>query len=78
MCAGSKWVRQMPFSEALATAEQWVNDIFGVERVAEGIQEGEPCITVFVSSQAAARRLPRRVGPWKVVLGGVHGRGWLT
>ena len=62
----------MKFSDALLQAERWVYEISGVERVAEGIEGGEPCITVFVSSREATRRLPDRLGTWRVVVDGVH------
>ncbi|HXJ19727.1 MAG TPA: hypothetical protein VMT03_05790 [Polyangia bacterium] len=62
----------MKFSDALIQAERWVNEISGVERVAEGIENGEPCITVFVSSKGATRQLPDRLGPWRIVIQGLH------
>ena len=62
----------MKFSDALIRAEQWVHEIYGVEQVAEGIEGGEPYITVFVSSKEATQRLPDRLGPWRIVIEGVH------
>jgi len=64
----------MKFSDALTEAEQWIDSISGVERVSEGVENGEPCITVFVSSKSAATQLPTRVGPWAVIVDGVFGR----
>jgi hypothetical protein len=64
----------MTFAEALRVAEKWIDRIPGIERVAEGLVEGEPCITVFVSSRVAASQLPVNVGRWRVVIDGVGGR----
>jgi hypothetical protein len=64
-------VTELSFSEALREAERWVDHISGVERVAEGLNEGEPCITVFVCAGNAAASLPRSIGPWRVVIDGI-------
>jgi hypothetical protein len=58
----------MDFASALHEAEKWVGEVDGVESVAEGVHDGHPCITVFVSSRAPAKILPRRLGTWVVVV----------
>lgn len=60
----------MTFAQALEVAEAWVDTMDGVESVAEGLCDGEPCITVFVSSRLPGQQLPGRLGVWKVVLEG--------
>lgn len=62
----------MTFIEALEHAETWVDRIEGVEGVAEGLVDGRPCITVFVSSAQARRALPVVVGRWPVVVEGME------
>ena len=65
----------MNFADALSEAEAWIGSIDGVEDVAEGILNGAPCITVFVSSQDVFRLLPPRLGRWPVVAQGADARG---
>jgi hypothetical protein len=60
--------RRMDFAHALHEAEKWVDEVEGVESVSEGVHDGEPCITVFVSSRTAARILPNHLGDWSVVI----------
>jgi hypothetical protein len=57
----------MDFASALRRAQGWVGRIAGVERVAEGVYDGKPCITVFVSSSEPRRVLPALLGEWRVV-----------
>ena len=64
----------MTFAEALELAESWVDTVDGVEGVAEGLSGEEPCITVFVSSDAPSGRLPSALGGWKVVVEGSRRR----
>ncbi len=64
----------MTFTEALELAESWVDTVDGVEGVAEGLSGEEPCITVFVSSDAPSGRLPSALGGWKVVVEGSRRR----
>jgi hypothetical protein len=59
---------KMDFVTALHEAEKWVGEVDGVESVAEGVHDGHPCITVFVSSETPARILPRQLGAWPVVV----------
>lgn len=55
------------FSQARKQAEAWL-DIAGVEGVAEGESDGEPCITVFVSLEEAAKKIPASCHGIKVVI----------
>lgn len=64
----------MTFAEALELAGRWVDTVDGVEGVAEGLTGEEPCITVFVSSDAPGGRLPSALGRWKIVLEGAMRR----
>ncbi len=52
----------MDFVSALRQAQSWVGSIAGVEGVAEGIFDGQPCITVFVSTAEPRAHLPRLLG----------------
>ncbi len=61
----------MDFVSALRQAQSWVGSIAGVEGVAEGIFDGQPCITVFVSTAEPRAHLPRLLGEWRVLLQGV-------
>ncbi len=58
----------MEFAEALKTAEAWMDEMEGVQGVAEGELDGERCITVFVASLDAAKGLPEELGGHKVVV----------
>lgn len=62
----------MDFATALRYARTWRGAIPGVEAISEGIEDGQPCITVFVSSPASRSLLPTRLGAWKVVVQGAH------
>ena len=58
----------MRFEEALRRAEAWLDEIEGVEGVAEG-KEGEArCVTVFVSTPEAAETIPSFLGEHKIVV----------
>ena len=48
----------MDFAEALKKAESWLDEIEGVEGIAQGLSEGADCITVFVSLPEAAEKIP--------------------
>jgi hypothetical protein len=58
----------MKFSEALALAQRWMDDIEGVEGVAEGEIDGNRCITVFISDPAAAGKIPDHLGEHRVIV----------
>jgi hypothetical protein len=58
----------MNFASALLEGEKWVGAVEGVERVAEGVHDGHPCITVFVSSRGPTKVLPRSLGGWPVII----------
>ena len=60
----------MKFRDALCEAEKWVDEVEGVESVAEGTQDGAPCITVFVSSPEPRKVLPKLLGRWAIVIAG--------
>lgn len=53
---------------AIEKAEQWMDDIDGVEGVAEGEQDGKPTITVFVSKEEAKAKLPTELEGYPVVV----------
>jgi hypothetical protein len=44
---------------ALQDAQVWMDEIPGVESVAESESDGKPCIWVYVTSPEAAARLPK-------------------
>jgi hypothetical protein len=58
----------MEFAEALKKAETWLDEIDGVQGVAEGKANGERCITVFVAGPEAADKIPNSLGGHKVVI----------
>ena len=58
----------MNFAEALRKAEAWLDEIDGVEGVAQGKVGEEDCITVFVSRAEAAQKIPRDFHGCKVVV----------
>ena len=62
----------MDFKSALSQAQAWINEIDGVESVAEGLYDGKPCITVFVSSAVPRNTLPDTLGEWKIVVQGAN------
>ena len=62
----------MDFMSALSQAKAWIDEIDGVESVAEGLYDGRPCITVFVSRAVPRSTLPDALGEWKVVVQGAN------
>ncbi len=54
--------------EALRRAEAWLHDIDGVEGVAQGESDGAVCITVFVTLDEAAEKIPATFHGYKVVV----------
>ena len=58
----------MEITDALREAEAWMDEIDGVEGVAQGKHDDEDCITVFVSTEAAARKIPDRLHGYKIVI----------
>lgn len=58
----------MGIDDALRQAERWLDEIEGVEGVAQGKTDGQDCITVFVSSKATAGEIPDRLHGYKVVV----------
>ncbi|MBV1931198.1 MAG: hypothetical protein KUG71_05725 [Porticoccaceae bacterium] len=57
-------------TEVLQLAEAWLDEIDGVEGVAQGKVDNEDCITVFISSPAAAENIPEIFHGVKVVIEG--------
>jgi hypothetical protein len=51
-------VSSTQFQRALKAAQRWVGSVDGVVMVAEGLQDGEPVIDVFVTPPAARRSIP--------------------
>lgn len=58
----------MDLDRALHEAEGWLDTIDGVEGVAQGKKDGQACLTVFVSTEEAAARLPDRLHGVAVVV----------
>ncbi len=58
----------MDFATALQKAEGWLDEIEGVEGVAQGKVGECHCITVFVSQEEAAEKLPSTFHGFKVVV----------
>jgi hypothetical protein len=58
----------MNINNALHKAESWLDEIEGVEGVAQGKIGDEDCITVFVSSKEAAGKIPSTFHGFKVVI----------
>lgn len=58
----------MEIDRALREAERWLDEIEGVQGVAQGKAEGEDCITVFVAAKALAGPIPDRLHGFKVVV----------
>ena len=58
----------MDLTETLRKAEAWLDEIDGVEGVAEGEFEGRPCITVFVSTNKALSKIPDEFLGFKVAV----------
>jgi hypothetical protein len=58
----------MRFEEALDRATIWMDEIDGVQGVAEGQHEGERCITVFVSVPELPEGIPTHLGKYKVIV----------
>ena len=58
----------MDLAEALSAAEAWMNEIEGVEGVAQGKVGGRDCITVFVRLEEAAEKIPRKFQGYDVVV----------
>ncbi|TDI58581.1 MAG: hypothetical protein E2O93_02580 [Alphaproteobacteria bacterium] len=54
--------------ETLRQAEAWLHDIDGVEGVAQGEADGAVCITVFVTLDEAAEKIPATFHGYKVVV----------
>ncbi|HSR66950.1 MAG TPA: hypothetical protein VLU25_03325 [Acidobacteriota bacterium] len=55
-------------ASALRKAESWLDEIDGVEGVGQGKSGQEDCITVFVSHEAVAEKLPKELDGFKVVV----------
>lgn len=58
----------MDFSEALQKAEAWLDEIEGVEGIAQGEMGGKDCITVFISLNEAAEKIPNTFHGHMVVI----------
>lgn len=58
----------MDFATALAEAQTWMDEVEGVQGVAEGELDGERCITVFVAGPDAADKIPAQLAEHKVVV----------
>jgi len=58
----------MDFAEALRKAEGWLDEIEGVEGVAQGKAGEDDCITVFVSREEAAQKIPSTFHGFQVVV----------
>ena len=58
----------MDIAEALRKADSWLDEIEGVEGVAQGKVGKDDCITVFVSQEEAAEKLPSTFHGFKVVV----------
>ena len=56
------------FAEALRKAEAWIDEIEGVEGVAQGRTGEDDCITVFVSMAEAAEKIPSSFHGYKVAI----------
>ena len=58
----------MDVAKALRKAEAWLDEIEGVEGVAQGKVGEEDCITVFVNLREAAKKIPGNLHGYKVVI----------
>jgi len=58
----------MNIMTALQKAEAWLDEVEGVEGIAQGESDGEECITVFVSTQEAKEKLPEKFHGYTVVI----------
>ena len=58
----------MDIAEALRKAEAWLDEIEGVEGVAQGKTGENDCITVLVSLTEAAKKIPSNFHGYKVVI----------
>ena len=58
----------MEFADALRKAEAWLDEIEGVEGVAQGKSGDGDCITVFVSLTEAAKKIPNNFHGYRVVI----------
>ena len=56
------------FAETLRKAEAWLDEIEGVEGVAQGRKDAADCITVFVSLKEAAEKIPSALDGHPVVI----------
>ena len=68
---GTPWTkiqRMTDIDEALRQAEAWLHEIEGVEGVAQGDSDGAACITVFVTIDEAAEKIPATFHGDKVVV----------
>jgi hypothetical protein len=54
------------FAEALRKAEVWMDQIPGVQGVAQGMVGEQDCITVFVSTEEAAEKIPQEFHGFRV------------
>lgn len=50
----------MNIETALKKAETWLDEIEGVEGIAQGKMDEEDCITVFVTIAEAAEKIPKQ------------------
>ena len=58
----------MEFDEAMQRARRWIDEYEWVHGIAEGEEDGERCISVFVSDVGKTDELPERLGPFRVTL----------
>ncbi|NMM50477.1 hypothetical protein [Marinigracilibium pacificum] len=54
--------------KALAKASSWVDNIDGVEGVAQGLKNGKDCITVFISNDEVQSKLPKELDGYAIVV----------
>lgn len=57
----------MNYTEALDKAVAWMDEIEGVEGVADGMSGKEACILVFLSLPEAANKIPKTFHGFKVL-----------
>tara|TARA_R110000787_G_scaffold102680_5_gene208753 strand:- start:19726 stop:20004 length:279 start_codon:yes stop_codon:yes gene_type:complete len=63
-----KGYQTMDIDKAVDLAVAWLDEIEGVEGVAQGESNGKACITVFVSLKETGKKLPASFHGFKVVI----------
>lgn len=58
----------MDFQEALRKAETWLDEIEGVEGIAQGKIGEKDCITVFVTLEETAAKIPSSLDGHPVII----------